>query len=239
MIIILVLVNKRKKIKLRAALEKVERMNEKTVLELKTKQLQMSPHFLSNAMQNAQGLILSDQREKARSYINALSILSRKILEHSRMDNITLEEEILMIKNYLNLEKLTKNGGFKYNLELDDKLDPKRLLIPPLLIQPLVENAIKHGIKELKEEGKIHIRFNYISAVKSACTIHDNGAPSSGQFALKDSAEKSLSMQVIKKRLELLHGKEGDWLQFSPSGKNTLGNLCKIIFPVQKINDEF
>ncbi|CAG5080610.1 sensor histidine kinase [Parvicella tangerina] len=176
-------------------------------LEQKTLRLQMNPHFIFNAMNTVQALIAKNDTKEARYYLAKFSKLMRKILENSRHSFISIQDEMETLENYLNLEKLNTDFPFDYEIIVDDKIQPDAYGIPPLLLQPFVENAIVHGIKEIDYQGKITVRFilkeNYIE-----CVVEDNGR---GRKAAKEvrhqksSYHKSTALVLTQERLSTLN----------------------------------
>jgi sensor histidine kinase YesM len=149
----------------------------------------------------------------------------RLTLEHSREKFIPLAEEIKLLSNYLDLEQLCHNQSFTYTIAAEE-IDEENTGIPPMLIQPFVENAVLHGILPSGRQGEIYVRFkkqkNYLS-----CTITDNGIgiKASRQNKL-DSDHKSKALEVTKERIELISGAKGavtltDRSAISPEAQGT------------------
>ena len=187
---------------------------EKKMLELEQKalQLQMNPHFIFNTLNSIQGLISQKDPKKARFYLAKFSRLMRSVLENSRSERIPLEDEIETLDHYLSLEQFGKNDSFEYNITVDPEIDVEDLMIPPLMVQPFVENAIVHGISTIEEQGKIAIEFKQNEQYLS-CTITDNGIgreASARQKSQKDAHHKSMGLQVTAERLELLNEHQGE-----------------------------
>jgi tetratricopeptide (TPR) repeat protein len=173
--------------------------NEHRNEELKRKLLlsQMNPHFIFNSVDNIQSLIYAGKDNEAISYLTKFSKLTRQILEHSRENYILLSEEIEMLENYLNIQHLLYNASFGFVIETDKTIDPEMLLVPPMLTQPFVENAIKHGLKGKQQGGYIRVRYTMVDG-KLQFEVSDNGA------GLSDSnpKHKSLSTLITRERLE-------------------------------------
>ena len=131
---------------------------EKTVSEVEMKALrsQMNPHFISNSLQSINNYILDNEKENASEYLSRFSKLMRLILENSREQEITIEKDLLALDLYLQLEKLRFNNKFDYKIEISEDINPENTLIPPLLLQPFVENSILHGIRSI--ENGVHPR---------------------------------------------------------------------------------
>ncbi|NML39756.1 histidine kinase [Chitinophaga sp. G-6-1-13] len=187
--------------------ETLESLAEKLSLERRLLQSQMDPHFIFNALGNIQGMILQQDTALAVAYLSKFARLSRRVLEHSRMEKITLEEEIETLKNYIELQQLRLNKGFDYHIECETSIDPQ-LLLPPLLIQPFVENAIEHGLKPLasSQRGLLSIRFHEQSNEHIlVCTITDNGIGLTESRRRKThDSHRSLSTKITDERLLLM-----------------------------------
>ncbi|GJM35746.1 MAG: hypothetical protein DHS20C18_47470 [Saprospiraceae bacterium] len=182
---------------------------EKKVLELEQKalQLQMNPHFIFNTLNSIQGLITVQDQRTARYYLARFSRLMRATLEHSRSNWISLEEEINNLKDYLVLEQFGHHDSFDFQIKLDPAIDPDNCYIPPLMIQPFLENAIIHGIGSMTGKGNICLNFTFENK-QLICGIEDNGVGREKASQLKnqrDHHHKSMGLQVTQERLELLH----------------------------------
>ena len=197
--------------KAKAEKEKLELENHLLELEQKALQLQMNPHFIFNALNSIQGLIVKKEPAKARFQLAKFSKLMRSILENSRSEMITLENEIELLENYLTIEKNSNNDRFDFELDVDERLDPEAVLIPPMMIQPFVENAIIHGIHTV-ENGLINITFTQMGKLLE-CTITDNGIgreAAKARKSQKDQQHKSAALEVTQERLDILqNGKLG------------------------------
>ncbi|HXC03556.1 MAG TPA: two-component regulator propeller domain-containing protein, partial [Bacteroidia bacterium] len=159
------------KAKARIAQEKTE--TEKTLIELEQKalRLQMNPHFIFNALNSIQSQITENNEETARHYLAKFSRLMRMILENSLQTEISLEDEIKTLETYLSLEKFSSGDQFDYSLTIPSEIE--EVYIPPMMIQPFVENAIIHGMKHLSHRGQIRIEFKLLDHLLE-CSIIDN-----------------------------------------------------------------
>jgi len=167
--------------------------------ELKQKLLltQMNPHFIFNSVDNIQSLIYAKKNDEAINYLTKFSKLTRQILENSTENYIPLSEELLMTANYLVIQQLLYNNKFNYTIETEDTIDTENILIPPMLTQPFIENAVKHGLRDKKEGGIIDVRF-YLKDNILLFEVLDNG---SGLASKVDSGHKSLATQIVTERL--------------------------------------
>ncbi len=155
----------------------VRQRNERKVVQLKHTALrsQMNPHFIFNSLNSLQRLYMEGRTEEAETYIADFSRLLRSILENSGENTITVKEELLTLKAYLDLERLRTSGMMEYDLVVDENIDQNRWKIPPLVIQPFVENAIWHGILPNKKKGTVRIELTLVDHNKLKCTIKDDG----------------------------------------------------------------
>lgn len=169
--------------------------------ELRQKLLlsQMNPHFIFNSVDNIQSLIYNNQNKEAISYLTKFSKLTRQILENSNENNISLLEELSMTENYLTIQQLLYNNNFIFEITVDEKIDTESILIPPMLTQPFIENAVKHGLRNTTEGGFITIKF-YMAENKLFFEVEDNG--SGLATAEKNSIHKSLATQIVTERLQ-------------------------------------
>ena len=198
------------RIKSNAAEEQKKTQMEKEILELEQKalRLQMNPHFIFNALNSIQSQIGTDNEQAARYYLAKFSRLMRQILDNSRQATITLEEEINTLENYLLIEKFCNGDRFDYRITVDAGLEKDYIKIPPMLLQPFIENAIKHGLKYIHQKrGMIEVTFSEKNNLLE-CTVTDNGigrtkAEEMNQNS-KETYHKSTALLVTQERLDLL-----------------------------------
>jgi len=168
---------------------------------------QMNPHFYYNALNTIQAYIFTNDPDNASKYLNKFSKLTRRILELSEQDFITLSEEIDTLKLYLELEEVRFDGDFIYSFEIDESVDIEIVRVPSMLIQPYVENAIKHGLLHKTGDKKLTIRC-VIRAEVLYIEIEDNGIGrkrSSELNVIKHEKHKSFALEANAKRLEVLN----------------------------------
>lgn len=129
-------------------------------LEQKLLRTQMNPHFIFNAISAIQHYIVKNRSLEASSYLSSFAKLMRSILQNSREEVVTLETEIQTLEDYLNLQNLRLDGNLEYKIQRNEAFDSEDYAIPPMLLQPFIENAIEHGImKKQEQKGKIDINF--------------------------------------------------------------------------------
>ena len=166
---------------------------------------QMNPHFMFNALNSIQDLMLHKDTKGSNLYISKFSNLMRKVLNASDQSSITLQEEIEILSLYLDLEKLRFGNEFTFELKLDEAIDPYSLTLPSMILQPFVENAIKHGLLHKKGEKKLSIQF--ILQEQLICEITDNGIGRKHAEKIKSRQNRNASFatSATEKRIELLN----------------------------------
>jgi tetratricopeptide (TPR) repeat protein len=168
---------------------------------------QMNPHFLFNSLGSIHNFILSENAAKAAIYLNRFSKLVRSILNSSVNDFFSLEEEIGMIENYLELQKVRFPGKFDFTIKVDDVIDTEEVHIPSMLTQPFIENAIHHGIKMKPVVGNIWIRFKRQDSV-IIFEVEDDGVgrKKASELQVKQkSKHKPLSTSITAERIRVLN----------------------------------
>lgn len=177
-----------------------KRGQSQTELEQRFLRSQLNPHFISNALVAVQSFMLKNDSESASLYLTKFSKLMREILENSRKEFIPVEEEINMLKNYMDIHQ-KRLGSFEYEIDLDDAIDPEVDTIPPMFVQPFVENAVEHGIGNIQNGGKIELKFKKEGDFITIA-VNDNGK---GITQRTDTDHVSLSTTIIRERMELFN----------------------------------
>lgn len=181
--------------------------NKVTASQLTALKSQMNPHFLFNTLNSLQDLILKHDIKNSNFYLNKFSLLMREILDVSGKDEIILSREIKMLDTYLELEKLRFGDDFNYCISVSDELDDDHIKLPPMIIQPFIENALKHGLLHKKGTKKLSIDFKLYDQVLQ-CVIIDNGVgrKRSEEIKLRNkSTHESFATQATEKRMDLLN----------------------------------
>jgi ligand-binding sensor domain-containing protein/GAF domain-containing protein len=163
----------------KAQMELLEHQRKMAEVQLKSLRLQMSPHFLFNALNSIQQIILSGNDAAATKYLSRFSRLLRLVLQHSDREKISLKEEIETLGLYLELESLRFDDSFVYTISVDKAMDVDEIKIATLLVQPFVENAIWHGLLHLTPEQngqrKLTVQFSEDNNDNLICIVEDNG----------------------------------------------------------------
>jgi two-component system, LytTR family, sensor kinase len=189
--------------------------------ELKTLKSQLNPHFMFNAMNSIRALIEEDP-ESAKVAITKLSNILRYSLQMERMERVPLEDEIETVKNYLDLERIRFEDRLKYKIDIDRVTN--KIEIPPMMIQTLVENGIKHGVAKRTEGGEIELKSKMLTTSngpKLKIEIRNSGHFSEGQ--LKSS--NGFGVSNTKHRLNLLFGDDAHFSIMNENGDTVLAEI--------------
>jgi tetratricopeptide (TPR) repeat protein len=177
------------------------------LLQQKLLRSQMNPHFIFNSLVSIQNFILNEEPAVAGKYLSKFSKLVRNILDSSFEEYIPLEEEISTIENYLDLQKVRYSDKFDYSIDIDPDIDNESMMIPPMLAQPFIENAIEHGIKHKEGKGRIGIRcwrWNDVAIFE----VEDDGVGREKAMEIlqkQDKEHKSLATAITKERIAALN----------------------------------
>lgn len=177
-------------------------------VEMKALRAQMSPHFIFNSLNSINRYIVKSEPEKASLYLTKFSKLIRLILDNSNSKVISLEQELISLKLYIELEALRFNDKFTYTLNVNTELSPLSIGVPPMIIQPFIENAIWHGLLHKETPGRLTISINRFGHGLQ-CIIEDDGIGRKKAAELKSKSvnrEKSYGMKITTDRLNMLNG---------------------------------
>ena len=189
------------------ALEKINLEKNINKAKLKAIKSQMNPHFFYNALNTLQSYILSNEKKQAIDYLSKFSNLTRTILEMTEKDSVSVSEEIKALKLYLDIEKARFESDFKYDIDTNSSLDTENIKIPSMLLQPYVENAIKHGLLHKQGNKKLKIIFEKEND-NLKITIEDNGIgrqKSAELNAIKNRNHNSFATKAMQNRINLLN----------------------------------
>ncbi len=223
-------------IRKRLVLEKQIKASEVTAIKA-----QMNPHFVFNALNSVQDLILQNDIRESNIYLGKFADLMRKTLDYSSRDFITLEEEINLLKIYLDLEKLRFVDDFKVVYEIDlDENETDHISIPSMVIQPYVENALKHGLLHKAGEKILNIKFQRKKDTLLV-EVKDNGIGRKRSTEIQERREKthhSFASDAIQKRIDLVNEMQEEKiiLEVIDLAENGLasGTIVQIKFPLKK-----
>ncbi|MBK9255972.1 MAG: histidine kinase [Saprospiraceae bacterium] len=176
--------------------------------EMQALRSQMNPHFIFNSLNSINAFIVENKPNLASEYLTKFSKLMRFILENSKQEHISLEKEMEALRLYLLLEKIRFNDSFSFNIDIQADIDDSTVFIPPLIIQPFVENAVWHGLMHLDEGGLVTITVTAPSDDFLHISVSDNGIGRQKAKDLKTKEshkDRSYGMQITKERIQLQH----------------------------------
>ena len=199
---------------------------------------QMNPHFIFNCLNSIKLYTLENDSRSASDYLTKFSRLIRLVLENSRSEKVTLENELETLKLYIEMEAMRFKEKVKYEIKINKDIDQQFIEIPPLLIQPFVENAIWHGLMHKPEGGKVSIAISQNAENKLHVEITDDGVGREKAIQYKSKSamrQKSYGMKVTSERIELINQmyKTNTEVQiFDLKDKNQIGIGTKVILNI-------
>lgn len=227
---------KLKRLKKRKNKEIIQLKQEKHLLSLEQKalQLQMNPHFIFNVLNGIKALGNTGDSLELNKTISQFSILLRSVLNNSRLEEISLSEEINTLKNYLDLEQKMSATTFKYHVNAHlNNIDSEEIMIPPMLIQPFVENCVKHAFNLHTKEESIQITFQ-VKEQFLYFTIEDNGVGyHQSKKNKKDTNHTSLALKVTKERIENLTPKANFTIKEQYINTKVVGTVVSFKIPLK------
>ncbi|HBX83384.1 MAG: hypothetical protein A2W97_16525 [Bacteroidetes bacterium GWE2_40_63] len=217
---------------------KLKNMLSEMSLEQKLLRAQLNPHFVFNSLSAVQNFILNNDKKAASEYLVNFSRLMRNILMGSGSDFILLENELQILDDYLKLQQLRFQNKFDYYFELSNGLDPQTCQVPPMLVQPFIENAIEHGVRGIERQGVIFVRFTKQNEFL-VIEVEDNGKGLQEQTAEKQPKNHvSMATKITKQRMQNLQNLTKKPCYFEiidkPIQNNSPGVLIKIQIPYQE-----
>src|SRR6185436_14245882 len=193
-------------------------------VEMKALRAQMNPHFIFNCMNSIYGFMKNNDLQKAETYLVKISNLIRLVLENSMHTEVSLKDDLAALQLYIELEQIRMIHGFDYRVETDAALDTENILVPPLIVQPFVENSIWHGLNGKPVKGTLMIKILRKDEMLKY-VVEDDGtetAAASKETSPQIIKKKSLGMSLTRERLEVLN-----------KTKN-----CRAYFNISDIRDE-
>ncbi|WP_320111127.1 histidine kinase [Draconibacterium orientale] len=215
--------------RVRQQFRKEEQKRRLRELELTAIRSQMNPHFLFNSLNSVQNLVQQNKGREAHLYLSDFAGMIRKVLNNSEKEEVSLAEELEMVRQYLNLEKL--RFDFDFEIFVDDQIDAHNTQIPSMLLQPFVENAILHGLQNRNGEKHLKIEVKKKDAFV-VITITDNGI---GRKAAKEMQQQKngKGTKLMKERLNILQQKQGEKYKLTTTDLEE-GTLVEIVLPEEK-----
>ena len=181
---------------------KLKAVNKASKLEQSLLRVQMNPHFIFNTLAAIQNITLEGNPIKSSNYIAKFSKLIRQNFDYVRKEAITLSKEVSMISNYIETQQLRFNNIFSYKIEIEDSLDVHAINVPPMLLQPFVENAIEYGLKEKKVGGELLVKIEGNTDGLSF-VILDNGLGRSAKAKKEKLTEELHATTIFLERLKM------------------------------------
>lgn len=200
---------------------------------------QMNPHFIFNSLGSISGFVAENEKEKAIEYLGVFSKLIRYNLEQSREQLVSVDQEARMLRVYLHLQQLRFDHKFNYAVEVGEEVDAT-VALPPMFIQPFVENAILHGVVPKEGKGNILVTFELNDADELVCIIADDGigiTESKKRKSIFETKKKSLAMTITEERKEILNSKNEEKIRIhvhENSGEKS-GTTVELVFPVEYV----
>lgn len=218
-------------------------MRKNKQIRLQSLRREMNPHFVFNSLNSVNQFIAEHDDRKANAYLNAYSRLMRTVMEHSSHDFVPLSVELDHLQKYLSLEYQRFSSQFDYHIEVAEDIDPHDILIPNMLLQPFLENAIWHGLRYKTDKGHLWLHIKQAGNILYM-TVRDDGIGIEQSLALKtenQKAYKSLGMQNTQERIALLNSLYKTQITYqvkdlSAEGRN--GTAVTLSLPIQRKNDE-
>jgi hypothetical protein len=207
-------------------------------LEMQALRAQMNPHFIFNCLSSINRIILKNESKIASDYLTRFSRLIRMVLINSQKEMIPLEDELQMLRLYLDMERLRFKDSFDYVISFTNAIDAGAILVPPLLLQPFCENAIWHGLMQKEGHGNLSIDLSMHSNILQ-CVICDDGIGRDKAAELKSKSaekEKSMGLKITTQRLALLNQSKNVQTFYAiedltDENKNTIGT--KVILKIE------
>lgn len=216
-------------------------------LKMKTLQKQLDPHFIFNALNSIQGYILEQETENALDYLSDFSTVLRKNINNADKDYISLSDEIAYLKHYVKLEQMRFMNQFIFEITINKDINPYNYHIPPMLLQPFIESAIRFGLSSCKKDGLLLINFDLEDSRYIRCTIEDNGIGRSKSKEYNAESRKSSyekTMQIIQERISLLNTINNNTHKFDykifdlyDETQNAVGTKVEVGLPFRKTSN--
>ena len=207
------------------------------LLALKSLRSQMNPHFIFNALNSVNNFIAKNDERSANRYLSNFSTLMRSVLENSEEDFIPLSKELEQLELYMALEHSRFPDKFEYTLDIDEASDIASYQIPPMLLQPYIENAIWHGLRYRDSKGVLKVSVAPKSENEIAICITDNGIGRKKSQSLKtqnQKKQKSKGMGIIQKRVAILNDMYSDKVSIAISDLEKDGSGTQVLFVLKK-----
>ncbi|MFS4418360.1 histidine kinase [Maribacter sp. 2307ULW6-5] len=207
------------------------------LLALKSLRSQMNPHFIFNALNSVNNFIAKNDERSANKYLSDFSKLMRSVLDNSEADFIPLSEELQLLELYVKLEHSRFPDKFDYHIEIEEGLNVEHFQIPPMLLQPYIENAIWHGLRYKRAKGTLEIRVAAVTGNQVQVTIRDNGIGRQASARAKTQHQKkkrSKGMANIARRVAILNKMQPDKVSIAINDLKEDGSGTEVILTLKK-----
>ncbi len=201
------------------------------LLALRSLRTQMNPHFIFNALNSVNSYIALNDERSANKYLSDFSTLMRAVLENSEEDFIPLEKEMDLLRLYLKLEHSRFPDKFDYEIEVEPEADLRDFQIPPMLLQPYVENAVWHGLRYKEEKGKLLVKAKKLKDNTIQLVVEDDGIGRKASEKLKTKyqrEQKSTGMRNIARRIEILNSMSEDKIEVEVTDLHSDGSGTRV-----------
>lgn len=227
--------------KLKSEREKLKLEQESIQLEQTLLRTQMNPHFIANSLAAIQGNIYKQDKEKSVTYLSKFAKLMRFILESSREKEVLLEKEIISLRNYLDLQKLLLEEKLTYTINVEEGFNTDEYKIPPMLIQPFVENAIVHGIELKPDNGNVILSFEKTDDSLKV-TLKDDGLGREKVneiYKKRNTSHMSFSTNITNERIEKINTESSQNIisttqDIEENGK-VVGTIVELVIPLKSV----
>lgn len=202
--------------------------------ELKALRAQINPHFIFNCLNSIHHFIQAQEPKQAGEYLIKFSQLIRYVLESSAKNWVSLEEELEANKNYMDLEKLRRQEDFSFEFRVEEGISTNNCFIPPMLIQPFLENAVWHGVNA---KGTIEVHISRNDATHLNILISDNGAKKTEKSEIDLSRmvkKSSMGLQLMEEKFKNLNELRGTLASFEINQKAGVGTHVRLIIPFEE-----
>jgi sensor histidine kinase YesM len=227
--------------KLKSEREKLKLEQESIQLEQTLLRTQMNPHFIANSLAAIQGNIYKQDKEKSVTYLSKFAKLMRFILESSREKEVLLEKEVISLRNYMDLQKLLLEEKLTYTIDVEDGFHTDEYKIPPMLIQPFVENAIVHGVELKTEPGNVTLNFRKEKELLKVI-IKDDGLGRERVneiYKKRNSNHMSFSTNITNERIEKINTESTENIssvtQDIVENGEVIGTIVELIIPLKSV----
>lgn len=210
---------------------KIKSQRQMVMLEQRLLRAQMNPHFIFNSLTAIQTFVYKSEPKEAGKFLSSFAALIRTILDNSREEYISLNKEINWLENYLKLQLLRFENRFSYTIEIDESVVDNTILIPPMLTQPFIENALEHGLRDVDYHGEVAVQFKQIKNMLYV-TITDNGVGLNEKLNEKKEGHISHATEITKERLNILNRSKSSAIVFNLTSLPDKGTMVEFSIPI-------